>query len=48
MDKDLIFIVIIFTMLISNQYTLNLILKEIRDIKKLVERQVLNKDSDNT
>lgn len=43
MDKDLIIIVIIFIILISYQYTLNLILREIREIKNLLRREMLKK-----
>lgn len=47
MDTELIFFVIIFIILISYQYTLNLILKELREIKKLIKKELFNKDLDN-
>jgi len=43
MDTKIIFSVIILVILISFQYTLNLILKEIRDIKTILTR-LLRKD----
>lgn len=39
MDTKFVFSVIIFVILVSFQYTLNLILREIREIKKLIERK---------
>lgn len=48
MNSELIIIVIIFIILISYQYTLNLILRELREIKNLLKRNVLKNDSDNT
>lgn len=47
MDTELIIIVILFIILISYQYTLNLILREIREIKNLLKRDIFKKDTDN-
>ena len=47
MDTELIIIVIFFIILISYQYTLNLILREIREIKNLLKRDIFKKDTDN-
>lgn len=46
MNQELILIVIIFIILISFQYTLNLILRELRDINKTLKRNMLKKDVD--
>ncbi len=39
MNAKFIISVIIFIILISLQYTLNLILKELRDIRRYIEKQ---------